>query len=611
METQRSPSQAPASVTAAERTAPASSAAWLSKRILLLVAKAPGDSPMPFLRDPEDWGHALSSRTLHLQPGDDDGDPLELRLVEVPSAFDDWEGKPVDTQLNLPPVVQSDGHLRSALQNLARSYLAGLAAPRRAAVMEFLITALEADGDLAERTQLSHSLHSLREALRSRLPSEVLTSENPRAVKVDALMGIDDRSYYLRGWIRTEAVGVSSLRAVSPEGASIELMPNLFRYRRPDVDRFYGLQADRFESKAGFIAHFELPVPSYMSTGWILEMRDDAGALLETAAPAVLRDRATVRNEVLADVAHEQSAPGDLLSGHIVPAVTRLQEQLATSVRIRAVRDYGRLPASPIASLIVPLYKRIDFVEQQLAHFVHDPDFRDVDLIYVLDSPEQSEELETSAAKLFRLYGLPFRIATLNQNGGYATANNLGASLSNAPKLILLNSDVLPARPGWVSAMASFYSSIPQMGALGAKLLYEDNSLQHAGMYFERLDGEPAWENRHYYKGLHRTYPPANIVRRVPAVTGACLMIDRDLYARVGGLAGVYAQGDYEDSDLCLRLMEHGYENWYLPDAELYHLEGQSYPSDFRRAYTRYNGWLHTSIWREKLEELTAPQDEA
>src|SRR4030095_5707952 len=99
---------------------------------------------------------------------------------------------------------------------------------------------------------------------------------------------------------------------------------------------------------------------------------------------------------------------------------------------------------------------------------------------------------------------------------------------------------------------------------------------------FYREPASGVWRNEHYYKGLHRSLAAANVARRVPGVTAACLMIAADCYRQLGGLNGCYVQGDYEDSDLCLRLIEAGYENWYLSAIDLYHLEGQSYPSEIR-----------------------------
>jgi GT2 family glycosyltransferase len=273
---------------------------------------------------------------------------------------------------------------------------------------------------------------------------------------------------------------------------------------------------------------------------------------------------------------------------------------------VEGVHDFGTVSGSPEVSIIVPLYRRIDFLEQQLAQFCHDPEIGRNELIYVLDSPELAEDLADFALQLFRLYQIPFRVAVLKQNAGFSGVNNVGSSLARGRLLLLLNSDVLPDQPGWVGKMTAFYDSTPRIGALGPKLLYEDDSLQHAGLYFFRPLGSSVWTNQHYFKGLHRLLPAANVTRKVPAVTAACLMISHRLYQEIGGLRGVYVQGDYEDSDLCLRLLEAGHENWYLPQVELYHLEGQSYPSAERRFASRYNEWLHTHLWNKQIEGVMA-----
>jgi GT2 family glycosyltransferase len=152
--------------------------------------------------------------------------------------------------------------------------------------------------------------------------------------------------------------------------------------------------------------------------------------------------------------------------------------------------------------------------------------------------------------------------------------------------------------------MQEFYERTPRIGALGVKLLYEDETLQHAGMYFRRERAESVWHNEHYFKGLQRRFPAANVARPVPAVTGACLMIARTRFEQHGGFAGIYIRGDYEDSDLCLKLSSAGCENWYLPDVELYHLEGQSYGWRTRPGPSRYNAWKHTQLWNDTIEDL-------
>jgi GT2 family glycosyltransferase len=152
--------------------------------------------------------------------------------------------------------------------------------------------------------------------------------------------------------------------------------------------------------------------------------------------------------------------------------------------------------------------------------------------------------------------------------------------------------------------MVAFFDSKPDMGALGVKLLFEDDTLQHAGLYFRRSPVSGLWENQHYFKGFDANLSAANVTRMVPALCGACLMMERERYVSMRGLRGLYIQGDYEDSDLCLRLHDEGREIWYLPEVELYHLEGQSYASQDRARNTIWNRWLHTYLWDSKIEAL-------
>jgi O-antigen biosynthesis protein len=325
---------------------------------------------------------------------------------------------------------------------------------------------------------------------------------------------------------------------------------------------------------------------------------------VETAAPPVVRDSATVRDMLFAELANAPDPFRALVPSHIYPAVDRMQARHHARAAAATVEEFGAAAASPIATIIVPLYRRIDFVEHQLAQFMHDPDLARADLVYVLDSPELAGTLRRQAAQLYQLYRLPFRVALLEQNLGFSGANNAGAAIARSDLLLFMNSDVLPVGPGWLATMTTAYRAMPEIGAMGPKLLYEDDSIQHAGMYFGLPFGSAVWQNMHYYKGMHRSLAAANISRAVPAVTGACLMVDLAKFAAVGKLAGTYVQGDYEDSDLCLRLIEAGYRNWYCAEAELYHLEAQSYLPESRAALTQYNGWVHTHLWRDRIADV-------
>src|SRR5205823_11699639 len=142
-------------------------------------------------------------------------------------------------------------------------------------------------------------------------------------------------------------------------------------------------------------------------------------------------------------------------------------------------KDLGAHPADPLVSILVPLFRRVDLLEHQMAQFAGDPDLHGAELIYVLDSPELKSELLNLADGLFGLYKLPFKVVVLSENSGFSTANNVAASRASGRLLVLMNSDVVPTNPGWLPTLVSFYQGLEQPGAVGPKLIFEDASLQH------------------------------------------------------------------------------------------------------------------------------------
>ncbi len=497
------------------------------------------------------------------------------------------------------------------LRGFLRERLGALPREDRDAVLALLADAAAATPTTVDPLGLATSMALMREGLREPLPPSVVERDEPQGLDFDSIIALSDRAFYVRGWARDAQAALTRLTLVSPEGSRTELLSHSFRNPRPDVDSFYEQPTHSGGAETGFLAYCETGAPSYASEGWILEMENSLGVAREVSGPTVTRDLLGSRAGILSDLHKERSWDTPLMD-HVVPAISRIQEQLDSRTEIKEVFQYGEPPADPRTSIVIPLYGRIDFLEQQLAQFVHDPELREADLIYVLDSPDLAPALEDLAGQIFELYRLPFRTVVLSRNGGYSVANNRGASLARGQLLLLLNSDVLPDRPGWLSALATFYEEQEEIGALGPKLLFEDDTLQHAGIRFQRPPGGGAWENQHYFKGLHRDLPAANVTRRVPAVSGACLMIGRGTYEELDGLSGMYVQGDYEDTDLCLRLKEAGLDTWYLPTVELYHLEGQSYALETRQAMSRYNIWLHSRTWDPQIEravaEMTAAQ---
>lgn len=490
---------------------------------------------------------------------------------------------------------------RGDLKALIRGELAGLDAETRASVLETLAGASGLDGHSS--FELSRSLHAIREVLRERLPPCAVEADKPAGLAVEEILAVDDSTIWINGWLHDEN-GSGEVTIVSPEGARASATAGAFRYARPDVVQFYaGLGADRGREH-GFTACVSLSSASRLADGWIAELRGSNGIELEIRCPAAVREPETVRSMILGQLGSRGAVGGPLAEAHGRPALTRLQERIVAESKVASVDVYGRPPERPAVSVVVPLYKRLDFLEHQLLHFSRDPYFANAELIYVLDSVEQEEELARLAKQLFALHQLPFQVVNLTAGAGFAGANEHGIGLAHAERLLLLNSDVIPDRPGWLEEMGAFYDETPGIGALGPKLLYEDDSLQHAGLYFYRPPGSRLWQNAHCFKGMHRAFPPANVARPVPAVTAACMLIDRALYEEVGGLPKHYVQGDYEDSELCLKLADAGRRCWYLPSVELYHLEGQSYVPGARRVPSEYNMWLHAQLHGEQIEKI-------
>jgi GT2 family glycosyltransferase len=500
----------------------------------------------------------------------------------------------------------------SDLQAFIRRHFAPQEASQRTHIVDFLALSSKdaANDNWTERLRLSRSLHLVREMLRERLPICELDANRIEGLSLEAVMALDDVSFYLEGWMCDVESNALRLTAVSPEGIRTEVMNRLFRYRRPDAEQFFKAAiGDQPSARYGFISHFKVNAPSLLPSGWLVEMETAAGTVMEAKAPHSITDFKDITADLLGDLGHDVGSSAELVRNHISPALMTVQSVRNQRIRVEHLVEFGQQPINPVVSVIVPLYGRIDLLEHQVVSFADDPDLHNSELIYVLDSPELGIELLGMAERLFRLYRLPFRVAVLSENAGFSTANNIAASFARGAFLLLLNSDVLPRERGWLSTMVAFYNQLEHPGALGPKLVYEDESLQHAGLYFVRPEGSRVWTNEHYYKGFHRDLREANIARRVPAVTAACLLIDGQVFRSIGGLSGEYLQGDYEDSDLCLRLLEAGRDNWYLPDVELYHLEAQSYPSATRAMNRQYNRWLFNELWADAIERALMRPD--
>jgi GT2 family glycosyltransferase len=582
-------------------------ATWLTRELLVIF----GPSGLPLGE-----GEAILS-------GDGATVPAVFRGVAFPAGGncaeqqEEWKlvtafvaGENPAVRSNSLFVRATDGEAGSGIQlsltdlgTVMRTCKAVLDDAARARALELIVSSVRHSG--SSSVNLSKRMLIIREALRHRPPPVIVQPDHRQGAAIEIVVATSDRHFYVQGWVRDDEAPITRLTAISPEGERVEIFEEMFRYPRPDVEELYDDSPHvRGVSKPGFIALLELEAPSYIEDGWVLEMQNAAATEVGITTSRVVSDVVLARRAILEHLPFHALPDELLMSTKVFPALERLQERARELSAVASVTDYGEVSEDADVSIVIPLYRQIRFIEHQLAQFARDPELAQAELVFVLDSPELDKELRDYASHMFRLYRIPFRVVTMARGSGFAAATNHGVRQSSGRLLLLLNSDVIPDRPGWLGRMQEFYDSQDNIGALGVKLLYEDGALQHAGMYFQVVDDTAlagAWANVHYFKGMNRDLAPANVTRRVPAVTGACLMISRELLEQVGGLPDVYVQGDHEDSELCLRLIETGRENWYLADVELYHLEGQSYESELRGMTALYNRWLHTRRWGDLI----------
>ena len=160
----------------------------------------------------------------------------------------------------------------------------------------------------------------------------------------------------------------------------------------------------------------------------------------------------------------------------------------------------------------------------------------------------------------------------------YAALNNLAARESRGEVLVLLNDDVEPISDDWLEEMVS-HALRPEVGAVGARLLYPDGTVQHAGIVLG-LYGVAGHLHRRLPARAAGYFSRPHLIHEVSAVTAACMAVRRSVFDEVGGFDETNLPVSFNDVDFCLRLREKGYRNVWTPYAELIHHESATRDRD-------------------------------
>lgn len=274
---------------------------------------------------------------------------------------------------------------------------------------------------------------------------------------------------------------------------------------------------------------------------------------------------------------------------------------------------FNKIVSQPKATLIIPLYGRYDFMRYQLSKFSRDKFLQKCEVIYVVDDPSIETKVLNLAKQMEIITSQPFRVLTLSRNVGFGRANNIGVDHASSSVVVLLNSDVIPDQSGWLEPMLK-QASIANTGIVGARLLYEDNSIQHDGMAPMKVNSYPGiLFNDHPRKGWPETLAKINKpIVPCELITAACYVLLKENFISVGGFSEEYILGDFEDSDLCLKMLELGKINYIFRDLKIYHLERQSQnlvePGRWKHNITVLNAIYFNKKWKASLEELMEVQ---
>ncbi|PUE13569.1 glycosyl transferase family 2 [Limnohabitans sp. WS1] len=224
----------------------------------------------------------------------------------------------------------------------------------------------------------------------------------------------------------------------------------------------------------------------------------------------------------------------------------------------------------PLVSLIIPTRNGGKLLQKSVDSILAKTSYSAYEIIIVDNGSEERATLRY----LDSLSANPkIRVLRDPRPFNYSALNNAAVKLARGDVIGLVNDDVEVITPDWLSEMVS-HAVRHEVGAVGARLWYIDDTLQHAGLVLG-IHGIAGHVHRYLPKGNVGYCGRAALIQDFSAVTGACLVVRREVYDKVGGLDEALAVA-CNDVDFCLRLLEAGYRNIWTPYAELYHHESVS-----------------------------------
>lgn len=255
----------------------------------------------------------------------------------------------------------------------------------------------------------------------------------------------------------------------------------------------------------------------------------------------------------------------------------------------------------PLISIIIPNKDHIEDLEKCLNSVYGKSTYKNFEVIVAENNSVESETFEYYKTLESKYNNL--KIVTWKREFNYSAINNFAVKTTRGEYVLLLNNDIEIITPDWIEQMLMF-AQRSDVGAVGAKLYYDDNTIQHAGVIVG-LGGVAG----HAHKGFAYDDPGymarASIVQNFSACTAACLLVRKDVYNEVGGLDEDYAVA-FNDIDFCMSIRKAGYLIVFTPYAEFYHYESKSRGlEDTTEKRARFNGEVirFQSRWAKELKK--------
>jgi glycosyltransferase involved in cell wall biosynthesis len=252
----------------------------------------------------------------------------------------------------------------------------------------------------------------------------------------------------------------------------------------------------------------------------------------------------------------------------INPAIIVEECKLPTNYRVHVP-----MKTEPKVALIIPSRNNYDVLRKCVNSIIEKTNYKNYEIIIINNQSDEKKTLD-----YLDLLKQKKQCSVLDYDHlfNYSAINNYAVNATNSELVGLVNDDIEVISEEWLSEMV-VHAINPEIGAVGAKLLYPDNRIQHAGVIVG-LGGVAGHSHKYtdLFSDEYGYFNRLNLPQALSAVTGACLLVRRKIYEEVGGLNQVNLKVAFNDVDFCLRIGEAGYRNVWTPYAMLYHHESIS-----------------------------------